>query len=571
MASTGYAISISAKDEASATIAKINRTLAAMEARGNPAAATMAKFSNDAGLTRTSEAMGGLASRSLDTFRSLDRIVPALGAITGAASIAGLTMMAQRFAEVGTQAALLSRRLGIPVDRLTALRGATRLAGGSAEDLDGALGSLDEKLRGATFGRDAGAAQTLNTLGVNFKKADGSARDAAEALGDVADGISRLKDRGAQVRAAQALGLEGILPLLVQGRAGIQALSAEAARLGMVITPQMATNATELHKSFTELTGSAEGLGNAISDKLSGPLTAINREMATWIANNKEELSTAFVDSITGVANGLKVLKALVLDPLMHGTALTNDEIAAYNLKHPDQKPVPFHLETDEEYERRHPESRPFKWWNPGTWGVGNHAPGTSPAVSFANGFGGASNGPPKPGTAAAGVMNATHDFWRGKGFTEAQTAGILANIAQESSFNPALPGDGGTSYGLYQHHNERKAALFGRYGNSPTADQQNQFAFDELSQDPYLMQKMRGAQTSGSAARLWSSGFERPLDSIGEAQRRAAAAPGFENGSVHVDVNVRGAPQGTTATVRSTGQVTAPPPRIEMAMPGIH
>jgi hypothetical protein len=39
--------------------------------------------------------------------------------------------------------------------------------------------------------------------------------------------------------------------------------------------------------------------------------------------------------------------------------------------------------------------------------------------------------------------------------------------------------------------------------------------------------------------------------------------------GRVQVDVHLRNAPPGTTATVLSSGAVVAPPPRVETSMPG--
>lgn len=45
-------------------------------------------------------------------------------------------------------------------------------------------------------------------------------------------------------------------------------------------------------------------------------------------------------------------------------------------------------------------------------------------------------------------------------GMNDASACGVLANIERESEFNPHLYGDGGTSYGICQWHNERFTAL---------------------------------------------------------------------------------------------------------------
>ena len=90
--------------------------------------------------------------------------------------------------------------------------------------------------------------------------------------------------------------------------------------------------------------------------------------------------------------------------------------------------------------------------------------------------------GPPAAGTPSAQVAQQVHDFWIGKGYSEEQVAGIMAGgPGSESDFTPTVFGDKGTSYGLYQHHGPRLAAMqqfFGLSGSQmPSADQQNQYA----------------------------------------------------------------------------------------------
>ncbi|MDO5784679.1 MAG: phage tail tip lysozyme, partial [Eubacteriales bacterium] len=64
---------------------------------------------------------------------------------------------------------------------------------------------------------------------------------------------------------------------------------------------------------------------------------------------------------------------------------------------------------------------------------------------------------------AASSNMNTIYSFLTQKcGFHTAAACGILANIECESSFNPNLYGDNGTSYGICQWHNERLTAMQG-------------------------------------------------------------------------------------------------------------
>jgi Phage tail lysozyme len=144
--------------------------------------------------------------------------------------------------------------------------------------------------------------------------------------------------------------------------------------------------------------------------------------------------------------------------------------------------------------------------------------------------------GPPAAGTPAAAVAQQVHDFWRSKGFSEEQVAGIMAGgPGSESNFNPAVSGDNGTSYGLYQHHGERLANMqkfFGLTGSQmPSADQQSQFAAWEISpQGPLAKvgEMLKTAKTPAEAAAIWTQYFGVPADKT-EIGRRAAGAGRFQ------------------------------------------
>src|ERR1700675_3500643 len=71
--------------------------------------------------------------------------------------------------------------------------------------------------------------------------------------------------------------------------------------------------------------------------------------------------------------------------------------------------------------------------------------------------FSGEGAGPPASGAAS---REGTVAFWVSKGAPEHVAEGIADRVAKESGFNPTIPGDSGTSVGMYQHHAERKDRL---------------------------------------------------------------------------------------------------------------
>lgn len=62
------------------------------------------------------------------------------------------------------------------------------------------------------------------------------------------------------------------------------------------------------------------------------------------------------------------------------------------------------------------------------------------------------------------------------------QSAGIVGNLMQESSLNHSIVNKSSGAYGLAQWLGNRKKALFKKYGNNPTFDQQLEFIWEELN-----------------------------------------------------------------------------------------
>ncbi len=143
--------------------------------------------------------------------------------------------------------------------------------------------------------------------------------------------------------------------------------------------------------------------------------------------------------------------------------------------------------------------------------------------------------------------------------------------MSAESSFDPGRYGDYDkfgmpTSYGLFQEHGTRLAGLRAFAGGpSPGTDAQLEYAWQEMQKSGVLNRMPNDAVGAGA---VFSGDFENPAARVGEALRRGRAAPAFVQGQVTVDVNLHGAPAGTTATATASGAASVTPPRVETAMP---
>jgi hypothetical protein len=109
--------------------------------------------------------------------------------------------------------------------------------------------------------------------------------------------------------------------------------------------------------------------------------------------------------------------------------------------------------------------------------------------------------------------VNEAHDFFRFAGWSEAQTAGLLANIGAESGFNPGARNASG-HVGLAQWDRNRAAQFRARYGHDVTAgsfEEQLDFVQYELTHgEKAAGDKLRAIGKADAAAKSIKLNYER-------------------------------------------------------------
>lgn len=145
-------------------------------------------------------------------------------------------------------------------------------------------------------------------------------------------------------------------------------------------------------------------------------------------------------------------------------------------------------------------------------------------------------------------------------GLNTAAACGLLANFEQESSFNPTLSGDSGSSYGLCQWNKSRKTALI-NYCNShglsySTLQGQLSYLYYELQNEyPSLLSTLRSTANNSNGA--YNAGyrfcydFERPASRESKSQSRGSSASRTYFPKYY----------GTTGNVAATTTAPAPAP----------
>ena len=231
---------------------------------------------------------------------SLDSIAKTAFSLGGVISAAGLIAYTKTIIDAADALDEMSERTGVSVENLGRLQYAAKLSGVESEQLGKALQALSGEIVSAAGGSESSAAK--------FKRFGVSVQDAATkqirptnaVLLDLADAFALLPE-GAErsARSAEFFGakLGGVMvPFLAQGRAGIEALGDEFARLGGLMSTETAKAAAEFNDNLDRLKTAASAAGIAVANSLLPPLNSL---LQTFLNLNVSRVNLA--DLVFGV------------------------------------------------------------------------------------------------------------------------------------------------------------------------------------------------------------------------------------------------------------------------------
>lgn len=160
------------------------------------------------------------------------------------------------------------------------------------------------------------------------------------------------------------------------------------------------------------------------------------------------------------------------------------------------------------------------------------------------------------------------YDYLRSKGVDHVHAVGMVNNIQHESAFNSANDtGDGGTSFGLFQHHLGRGARMkevAGANGQDWRTNWKGQI--DYALSEPETKRYLATEYSSGSAASMgFTTIFERPANAESTAVQRLSTIKTIERLSEGPSTMM---PESTgaanVAPIPTVGDVPASPPPMQ-------
>lgn len=184
-----------------------------------------------------------------------------IGGLTAALTGGGFIAAVKSAADAADRLDELSERTGVAVESLNGLDYAIKLSGGSTDELEKGLQSLNKKLSEVAAG-DKSTAALFKSLRIN-------ATSAEEALLQLADVFPQMSKQD-QVRIGTELlgkSYAALVPLLAQGRAELQGMVEEGQRLNP-ITAQMAREAAQFNDNLDKMRRTFDGISTVIGNRL---------------------------------------------------------------------------------------------------------------------------------------------------------------------------------------------------------------------------------------------------------------------------------------------------------------
>jgi phage-related minor tail protein len=230
--------------------------------------------------------MEGVAGDIPGVSAGLRAIGPAGVVAAGALGVAaaGAMALARGAIEAGKRAADLvdeTQKIGIGVEAFQELKFAADESGVAVENVGPALDNLNSSIGAIKSGlNDVKRIEAFKAIGISADQVRGF-KSLEDALPVIADGLANVQDHAERVRIAEALGIRELLPLMEQGSRGLEAMSARARELGVVLDEQLVRAADAANRQIEiatlQMQTAFERLKLASAGSVAGIITTLAR------------------------------------------------------------------------------------------------------------------------------------------------------------------------------------------------------------------------------------------------------------------------------------------------------
>tara|TARA_R100001129_G_scaffold184644_1_gene170084 strand:- start:1562 stop:3334 length:1773 start_codon:yes stop_codon:yes gene_type:complete len=212
----------------------------------------------------------------------------------GTAILAPLGAAVAVFAKMGDELNKMAARTGVAVEALSGLKFAAEQSGTSLQTVEKGILKMNQAVMKAADGGKT-MTEAFGKLGLSVDDLQGKTPDEQFKL--IADRLRAIEDPG--LRAALAMQIFGkagaeMLPMIMQGSAGIDALIKKAEELGIVMSTEDANAAAKFTDTLHELTAIIKmavfNIGASLAPLLTelvGSFTSAASQAAAWLNQNR--------------------------------------------------------------------------------------------------------------------------------------------------------------------------------------------------------------------------------------------------------------------------------------------
>lgn len=186
---------------------------------------------------------------------------------------------------------------------------AAKMSGSSQEELNACLGIFSKNLANAVQGKNKTLVNVFKQLGISMTDANGKMRTTTELLPDIANAMrSQATESQKAYIATQLFGRGGqsLIQMLEGGAEGLNELTAEAERMGIVVDQDGVDSAKAFGDNLDRLKFSLLGVSLSIGQHIIPIIEPMINAFREWIITNREMIATAIVDYCREFAETLK-------------------------------------------------------------------------------------------------------------------------------------------------------------------------------------------------------------------------------------------------------------------------
>ena len=232
-----------------------------------------------------------------------------LATLTGGGLILAAKKAVTDFTDAGAGLDDMSKRTGETATNLQRLAYIGEMADVSMEALQGSTGKLNKNIGEALAGKNKDLASLFHRLHISLKDGNGQTRTAVDLLPQLADVFQRNTNQVTRARLGNALfgkSWQEIVPLLLDGSKGIAEASKRFDSIGFKLSEEDIKRAAELDDKFVDLRYASDGLFKSIGAKLAPVVIPFVDRLITWVAANRDLLSTEVDGMVSRLAAALK-------------------------------------------------------------------------------------------------------------------------------------------------------------------------------------------------------------------------------------------------------------------------